>query len=372
MHRPVRSTRSRAGRGAALVALTVVATTMIACERTAPPAWVDPAPIATASPSPLAQPPVVPLDSALADTSRLAAFLLDQDLLRETGAGDLVSAYLDSLRGGAGGAIDSARRQSGEMGTPMSDLAHAGHLADSPVGATALGGGDRPRDALRCARTLRIVAARDGRVAVWWTRRDRGRVALVAAWQDRMPASDSAGVEWRGPLPIDTFDVGPRDTNDRERGAVGCLRAAPSVAVDSVNRYVHVGYSVAGPEGAGVFYAHQMVPRGPFEAPIAIVYGDRLGPVRVAADGDVVAVAYEDPNATARASIGVALSRTAGHSFEPRLAASTSSVDARDPHVVVRGRDVVIGWSELSSAGVPARFLVRRARIPALPAPASP
>ena len=126
---------------------------------------------------------------------------------------------------------------------------------------------------------------------------------------------------------------------------------------------MHVAYVLVGPEGAGVFYAHQMDPRAAFEFPIAIVYGDRLGAARVAASGNVVAVAYEDPNSGARARVGLAVSRTAGHLFEERMIASGTTSDARDPYVAVRGRAIVEGWSEPpAGAGEPV-FKVRRARV---------
>jgi hypothetical protein len=105
-----------------------------------------------------------------------------------------------------------------------------------------------------------------------------------------------------------------------------------------------------------------MDPRASFEPPIAIMYGDRLGATRVAAAGDVVAVAYEDPN-SARGRVSLAVSRTAGHLFEERMMASGTSGDARDPYVVVRGRAIVEGWSEQPVGGGEPVFKLRRAKV---------
>ncbi len=162
---------------------------------------------------------------------------------------------------------------------------------------------------------------------------------------------------------VDSLDQGPGDAQAAERGAYGCARPAPSVAVDKKYGYVHVAYALTGPEGPGVFYAHQMDPRSQFEPPVAIIYGERIGDARVAVDGDVVAVAYEDPNSgLGRRKIGLAVSRTSGHLFEDRLTASGGISNARDPHVIVRGRAVVVGWSE-TAAGADPVFRLRRARV---------
>jgi len=141
------------------------------------------------------------------------------------------------------------------------------------------------------------------------------------------------GSAWRGPIMVDSLDQGPGDAQAADRGAYGCARPAPSVAIDQKYGYVHVAYALTGPEGPGVFYAHQMDPRSQFEPPVAILYGERIGDARVAVDGEVVAVAYEDPNSgLGRRKIGLAVSRTSGHLFEDRLTASGPISNARDPH----------------------------------------
>ena len=132
--------------------------------------------------------------------------------------------------------------------------------------------------------------------------------------------------------------------------------------MDDRHGYVHVGYALVSPDGPGVFYAHQMDPRSAFEPAQAIVYGERLGAVRVAAAGDIVAVAYEDPNSGAHPRVSVAVSHTSGHSFADRLVASAENANARDPFVAVRGRAVVVGWSDIPATG-DTTFRVRRARV---------
>jgi hypothetical protein len=176
--------------------------------------------------------------------------------------------------------------------------------------------------------------------------------------------NDSTAV-WRGPVMVDTLDQGAGDANATERGAVGCNRAAPALAVDARNGYVHVAYAINAPEGPGVFYAHQMDPRSAFELPQVMLYGDRrMGAARVSTDGDVVAVAYEDPNAPlARGRIGLAVSYSAGHAFEPRQSVSRDG-RAVDPYVMVRGRAVVVGWSDVdSSVSAVSAFRMRRGKV---------
>jgi hypothetical protein len=317
------------------------------CEQSAV-LWVDETPQVTTVPSPLAHPPFVPIDSSLAAGGPRSEFLLVQDLMREAGAATLLTRTL----------LD--------MTESRDSVANTSLLPSIAVGAapiTGLGDGDAPLDSARCGRSLRIaLAPQRGRVAVWWSRRADSRVWLVAAWRDTVPAEGRLS-SWRGPIVIDSLDQGPGDARAAERGAAGCARPTPSLVVDDVLGYVHVAYVLVGPEGPGVFYAHQMDPRGAFESPMAIVYGDQLGSARVAASGNVVAVAYEDPNSGARPRVGLAVSRTAGHLFEERLIASGTTAVARDPYVAVRGRAIVEGWSEIPVNGGEPVFKLRRARL---------
>ena len=335
---------------------------LAACEKPAV-GWVDAAAVATNLPSPLVYPPYVATDSTLDASSPYADFLLTQDLWREAGGSNLLEPTISAMA---------------EATQTVGNHAMLPPVQTAPAPLTSLGSGNAPADALRCARSLRLASAgARGQVAVWWSRAGEGRVRLAAAWRDSAiaPPIDSAAGgasgavagtvagAWRGPIMIDSLDQGPGDAQAADRGAYGCARAAPSVAVDQKNGYVHVAYALTGPEGPGVFYAHQMDPRSQFEPPVAIIYGDRLGDARVAVDGDVVAVAYEDPNGgVGRRKIGLALSRTSGHLFEDRLEASSGISNARDPHVVVRGRAVVVGWSE-TAVGSDPLFRLRRARV---------
>jgi len=315
------------------------------CEEAAV-SWSDEAPQATSAPSPLAHPPFVAIDSTMRDGAPAAEFLLVQDLMREAGAATLLTQALLAMPESR----DSVSNPSRLLAVPVVAAA-----------LTTLGDGDAPIDSARCVRSLRVaLAPARGRVALWWSSRSRNRAWLVAAWRDTIPAEGRLS-PWRGPIVIDSLDQGPADARAAERGAAGCTRPAPSLAVDDILGYVHVAYVVVGPEGPGVFYAHQMDPRSAFEPPVAIVYGDQLGSARVAASGNLVAVGYEDPNSGARPRIGLAVSRTAGHLFEERMIASGTTVTARDPYVTVRGRAIVEGWSELPAGDGEPVFRLRRA-----------
>ncbi len=318
-----------------------------ACESSAV-SWADERAVVTSAQSPLMNPPVVVIDSTLRDGTPMAELLLVQDLLRDANGLALLAPTLM--------AMPDARLESQAVPGMPGQM-----VMTAPAPSQVLGEGDAPVDSVRCARSLRmaLVPGR-GRVAVWWSRRDRGRVLLEAAWRDTLASEGRLGA-WRGPIVVDSVDQGPGDAQAALRGAAGCAREAPSVAVDDAHGYVHVAYALAGPEGPGVFYAHQMDPRASFESPQAIVYGERLGAVRVAASGDIVAVAYDDPNGGERPRIGLAVSRTSGHLFEDRLIASSAIVRARDPYLAVRGRAIVVGWSEIPNGGGRPQFLLRRA-----------
>lgn len=372
--------RSRPYRTLAVAAL-LLPPFVTACDR-AVVAWADDAPRRTTMPSPLVAPPVEAPDSALRADSERGQFLLAQDLLRDAGAASLLAtvtvASLDSLaesrdpltitrplRTAASGAVSATAPATPSAPTAAGAVDHSAHgMAASPVAASvgnALGAADSPADAGQCARTLRMATLPGrGTVAVWWTRVSRGRVHLVAAWRDS--AADGAPGVWRGPIPIDTADIGAGDAQVAEQGVHACARPAPGLVADARTAFVHVAYSVRGPEGAGVFYAHQMDPHAAFEPPIALLYGERLGEVRVAADGDVVAVGYDDPNVRGRARVGLAVSRTAGHLFEDtRLTVGADGIDARDPRVRVVGRAILLGWSESADPSATPTFVVRRA-----------
>ncbi len=356
---PFRFSRNRRYQLVVPLALALLVT---ACEKAAI-SWVDAEAVATNLPSPLVYPPFIATDSTLEASSPYADFLLTQDLWREAGGTNLLEPTVAAM---------PEAKDSVENHATLPSV----QTARAPL--TSLGNGHAPADSTRCARSIRIVSAgARGHVAVWWSRGAGGRVRLAAAWRDSVlsvpaasaaagaaggPADASAGA-WRGPIMVDSLDQGPGDAQAADRGAYGCARPAPSVAVDTKYGYVHVAYALTGPEGPGVFYAHQMDPRSQFEPPIAIIYGERIGDARVAVNGDVVAVVYEDPNSgLGRRKIGLAVSRTSGHLFEDRLTASGGISNARDPHLIVRGRAVVVGWSETAVGSDPI-FRLRRARV---------
>ncbi|MFL5620450.1 MAG: sialidase family protein [Gemmatimonadaceae bacterium] len=175
-----------------------------------------------------------------------------------------------------------------------------------------------------------LVLARAGRrlYGAWWrVRPDSGAVLLVAH-------SEDGGHAWSAPAPVDTTD----------QSVSGCRRAPPAIAADSASGYVHVVFALLGREGPGLFYAHSMDAGATFHSAVPFFYGDRLGRASVTADGDVVAVAFEDPNSRAP-SIGLALSRTMGHIFEERLLSiSDDNEIASRPLVAVRGRQLAVAW----------------------------
>lgn len=211
-----------------------------------------------------------------------------------------------------------------EGGGLVVDAAGRAAPAPAPVGPAPFA----PPNA--CAELVRVAGSRGGeRYAVWWEPRADSSARLLAAH------SSDGGASWPDRYVVDSLD----------RGARGCRRPAPAVAADSVNGYVHVSYALDAPEGAGLFYAHLMDPRAQFEPPAAVMYGEGPGHSAVASDGEHVAVAYEDPN-RGRPAIGLAISRTAGHTFESKaVPVSGADHDAAAPAVAVRGARVAVGWT---------------------------
>jgi hypothetical protein len=213
---------------------------------------------------------------------------------------------------------------------PLADSAAGAQIAQEPV----------------CAASVRAVrAGAQGDGVVWWSARADGRAVL------RMRSADTAGT-WRAARAVDTVLA---------RDSIGCQRPSAAIALDARTGWVHVAYTLVAPEGPGVFYAHQMDPRAPFEPPRVIMYGEGRPAAAVASDGDVVAVAFENPND--RPTIGLAVSRTGGHLFEPPVRASSSSVTAVRPRVAVDGDSVAVGWIEPGAANAPVTIVVRRGRL---------
>jgi hypothetical protein len=196
--------------------------------------------------------------------------------------------------------------------------------------------------------TTRTQSAADGAaldsarlVAVWWSVLPDSSARLVSA------RGTANGASWEPAVPVDTLD----------RGTRGCTRPAPSVAWTGSNRYVHVAYHLDAPEGAGVFYAHSMLAGRIYDAdPQPIVYGPRLARAAVAARGDTVVVAYENPN-TRESAIALAWSKTSGHGFvDKAVPVSGGTFAASLPTVAVDGAGLTVGWSERQqSRDVPMR-----------------
>jgi len=192
-----------------------------------------------------------------------------------------------------------------------------------------------------CRASLRI--AKDPRgdwYAAWWSvRADSSANIVVAASPDAK--------RWSPAVRADTADV----------GRTGCRRPPPSIAADS--GVVHVAYSMTAREGAGVFVTHSMDKVSMFHTPVAIVYGtfdgDATGRTAIAAHGNTVAVAYEDPNSKP-ARIGVALSTTMAHLFEWRGLVSPETGGAIDPAVAVSGDSVLAWWTRVTEGTAPPRM----------------
>ena len=201
-----------------------------------------------------------------------------------------------------------------------------------------------PPERAVCPGSLALSRAGGRLYAAWWrVRPDSGALLLAASTEDE-------GQTWSAPAPVDTTD----------QSVSGCNRSPPAIAADSASGYVHVVFALLGREGPGLFYAHSMDEGAMFHAAVPIFYGDRLGRSSVAADGDLVAVAFEDPNSrTPR--IGLALSRTMGHIFEERLLPiSDDHGVATHPLAALRGRRIAVAWQRRAPSDGAASVLVTR------------
>ena len=197
-----------------------------------------------------------------------------------------------------------------------------------PDSMAALAARVSPPEGGVCPRSLVLARAGPRLYAAWWRVRPDSGALLLAAH------SENDGGTWSPPASVDTTD----------HSDSGCHRAPPAIAADSASGYVHVVFSLLGKEGPGLFYAHSMDAGATFHSAVPIFYGDRLGRSSVAADGDIVAVAFEDPNSRSP-RVGLALSRTMGHIFEHRLLPiSDDNGIATHPLAAVRGHDIAVGW----------------------------
>ncbi len=187
-------------------------------------------------------------------------------------------------------------------------------------------------DSAACRASIRVARMQKSFYAAWWSVRTDSSSSL------ELSRSDDGG-PWTHAVIADSSDASGR----------GCARPAPSIAADVVSGYVHVAYFIEPASGAGIFSVHTMDRGESFHAPTAMVYGSRPSNTAIAAEGDKVAVAYENPN-TSRPQIYVGLSRTMGHIFESQLAVSDENTAAVNPSVKLRGTKLDVSWTELSSA----------------------
>ena len=182
------------------------------------------------------------------------------------------------------------------------------------------------RDTSACAGSVRAARLDDGTLAAaWWSVRPDSSAVLVAA------LSADGGGSWRNVIRVDTLDV----------SSSGCDRPAPAIAASA--GFVHLAYAMRASEGVGVFYAHSMNKGQSYEAPVTIVYGDRLTRTDVAAEKGTVAVVYEDPSGSTP-QIGLAISSDWGHIFRDRVRGSTGVGAATNPQVAVAGREIAVSW----------------------------
>lgn len=117
---------------------------------------------------------------------------------------------------------------------------------------------------------------------------------------------------------------------------------------------------MSAPEGTGVFFAHFM--NSMLHSPVAVIYGERLVATAIAAEGDRVAVAYEEPNG-ARHQVYVSLSFTQGHIFERHTVASRSIDAASTPSVALAGSSVAVGWITRRPADTAGTQIIRTGRM---------
>jgi hypothetical protein len=199
-----------------------------------------------------------------------------------------------------------------------------------------------------CAASLRLAASGGKLFAAWWSPRPDSTALLLAS------VSTDSGRTWRTAARVDSTD----------HGATGCARTAPGIAADAASGYVHVTYAMQAVEGPGLFFAHSMDGGATFHSPVPIIYGERLGVTSVAASGERVAVAFEDPGSrTPR--IGLALSTTMGHIFERRvLPVSDDNSAATQPLVAVSGHRITVAWRERLASNGPDVLRIRSGSLP--------
>jgi hypothetical protein len=193
-----------------------------------------------------------------------------------------------------------------------------------------------------CVNSLRTARGTSRFYGAWWAvRRDSSAVLYTTVSRDQ-------GKTWDTPVPVDTLDVSSR----------GCNRPPPALATSGDD--LHTAYSMIAPEGTGVFFAHFM--GSMLHSPVAVIYGERLVATAIAAEGDRVAVAYEEPNGS-RQQVDVSLSLTQGHIFERHSVASRAIDVATDPSVALNGPHIAVGWMTRRATDTVATRVIRTGRI---------
>ena len=183
----------------------------------------------------------------------------------------------------------------------------------------------------RCEASIRVAYdTTAGFYAAWWSVLEDSTAELVVA---RSPD----GRTWHPPVRVDTLDA----------GRTGCRRPAP--AIDAYGGHVHLAYAMAAREGPGIFASHSMDRGVMFHTPVAVVYGERIGEAAIAARGNHVAIAFEDPN-SARDQIGLVYSSTMAHLFQHRETVSPSGGPARRPRVAIGDGRIVVAWTRPSAS----------------------
>jgi hypothetical protein len=115
---------------------------------------------------------------------------------------------------------------------------------------------------------------------------------------------------------------------------------------------------MAAKEGPGIFAAHSMDRGMTFHSPVAVVYGEHIGLTAIAARGDLVVVAYEDPNSEPQ-RVAVALSRTMGHTFEAHEIVSPSTGQAHTPGIALGDGRIAVTWAQGDPANASASRAIR-------------
>jgi hypothetical protein len=194
-----------------------------------------------------------------------------------------------------------------------------------------------------CATSLRVARGSNQLFAVWWSVRPDSSAALYSA------RSQDSGKTWGKPVAVDTSDVSSR----------GCNRPPPALA--TVGDDLHTAYSMIAPEGTGVFFAHFI--GSMLHSPVAVIYGERLVATAIAAEGDRVVVAYEEPNGS-RKQVDVAMSTTQGHLFDWHATASRDIDAATAPSVALAGKTLAVSWVTRRTTDTVGTRVVRVGHLP--------